>query len=440
MSRSTSPYIFGEFWLDKRKDGRSPDIWQIASYNPENRSLNLISTKKTDLEDAKRVIRIYAANLAIGRRQLTPYVPDSPLAKPVLPALLTYWEEHGRDTISASGIAVSLRAFQGFLAQDEVGLGCTFDDIGKKLIARYQQWRMSPHEYEVEWNGKRYSTSSAGVCGATFKRNFADLRAALYHAVENGVVPHLRRLPRLSPSLKSAPRTRVLSEQELGAMIAYAEGDLPLKNWLRLMLATGCRPVVATKLVPAEQFKPAPPLLNLQPENSPLTKKRNPLIPIIPELAALLDGYSGPWVATGSIHGLRRRWRRMIAALGLGPEVVTKTIRHTVASYLEWNSADPGHISQLLGHTAPLDHTNSHKIYSPRYMSSVRGPLSQLWNSVHEEAGLWLERYTVATLPSGGAIIIERERLGAIGDSRPLRAYDVVPPERLRLGRTKLPQ
>lgn len=34
MPREDSPYIVGDFWLDKRRDGKSPDTWQIARYAP----------------------------------------------------------------------------------------------------------------------------------------------------------------------------------------------------------------------------------------------------------------------------------------------------------------------------------------------------------------------------------------------------------------------
>jgi hypothetical protein len=31
MPRDTSPYIVSDYWLDTRRDGKAPGIWQIAS-------------------------------------------------------------------------------------------------------------------------------------------------------------------------------------------------------------------------------------------------------------------------------------------------------------------------------------------------------------------------------------------------------------------------
>jgi hypothetical protein len=49
------PLIVGDYWLDKRRDGLSPDIWQVASYAAKSRSVVYRSTKQrtVDLERRK---------------------------------------------------------------------------------------------------------------------------------------------------------------------------------------------------------------------------------------------------------------------------------------------------------------------------------------------------------------------------------------------------
>lgn len=74
MGKDTSPCIVGEYWLDKRRDGKSPDIWQIARYDAKSRSDVYRSTKRKALNDAIEVIHAYVAirtaerSRAIGNR------------------------------------------------------------------------------------------------------------------------------------------------------------------------------------------------------------------------------------------------------------------------------------------------------------------------------------------------------------------------------------
>src|SRR3546814_7346096 len=52
----SSPFVVGEYWLDKRRDGKAGNVWQIARYSAESRSIIYRSTKRGDLEDAKGVL------------------------------------------------------------------------------------------------------------------------------------------------------------------------------------------------------------------------------------------------------------------------------------------------------------------------------------------------------------------------------------------------
>src|SRR3546814_10866203 len=35
MAKDTSPFVVGEYWLDKRRDGKAGNVWQIARYSAE---------------------------------------------------------------------------------------------------------------------------------------------------------------------------------------------------------------------------------------------------------------------------------------------------------------------------------------------------------------------------------------------------------------------
>src|SRR3546814_8748240 len=56
MAKDTSPFVVGEYWLDKRRDGKAGNVWQIARSSAESRSIIYRSTKRGDLEDAKGVL------------------------------------------------------------------------------------------------------------------------------------------------------------------------------------------------------------------------------------------------------------------------------------------------------------------------------------------------------------------------------------------------
>lgn len=416
MPRRSSPLIMGDFWLDRRDDRRS-DVWQIASYDKTTKRIRFRTTRVRDLEAAKIVIQRYVINRIAGHDTIDEPPKPKPLDIPLIPALLDYWRVHGSKAISAAGIAYNLRAFIAFLQQDKVGEECTFESLTKDVWERFRSWRMKPHRFIVRWEGKLYHCLSRGVAGPTFKRNLTDGKSAINHAVENRLVPYRNPIPRLPSEFQSRPRTRVLSMAEIGAMLGYAADDPPLRNWILLMLATGGRPEATALMVPSQQYLPAYARLNLQPVGRPTTTKRNPIVPVIPELAALLVDHDGPWVLAGlRLYTLRQRWRTMMEILGFGPEVVTKTFRHTVASNLEWDGAAEVEISVLLGHSPPRSSRPEYAHFSPRYLSSVVAPLRRMWTEAHAVACEWRAEFAVIATSQGGKMV--RSRRTAAADSR----------------------
>jgi hypothetical protein len=62
-------------------------------------------------------------------------------------------------------------------------------EINKVSVARFRRWRMVPHSWEVEWDGKIFKHESRGVSGEAVQRNIEDLRAALRHAEDAKRIP-----------------------------------------------------------------------------------------------------------------------------------------------------------------------------------------------------------------------------------------------------------
>ena len=380
----------------------------------------------------------YCRNKEDGRFSMHPPArlpaPPDPMAVPVIPQLYRYWSEQGSKAVAAETILAHLRKFKAFLESDELGPNATFDDMNGKLVGRYRRWMMAPHSCSSEWRGQPYTlTSKRGVCGATFRRSFASVKAAFNMAREDRIVPHLWRLPPLPHELKSAPRTRVLTMEEVGAMLAYAADDEALLNWIRIMLATGVRPIAGMRLVPSTQWIDHLARLDLHPVGAPRTGKRNPIVPIIPQLLENLRAHNGPWIPSNvKHHTLTRRWRLMREALGFTDEVTPKTFRYTVATCLAEHGASDIHIAMLLGHHV-VPRWRDRELFSPRFYNGVVPILSNMWDEAHGCANTWREKYAVAVTRRYSRIIIENSVASEAGfDPAKVGVFDMVSGSRIR--------
>lgn len=413
MPKRTSPLIMGDYWLDKRRDGKSADIWQIAFVKVGTNSITYKSTKTRNLEDAKKALETFFLTSRAGAPSIRPPKPPNPMSVPVIPQLYRYWEQHGCNCITSDSIVRHLREFKAFLEQDAVGPNATFDDMDRGVWERYRSWAMSARSYTVEWYGKRHKSHSKGVCGATFRRALASVKAAFNLAYEDRIIPHLWKIPPLPSALKSPPRDRLLTTEEIGAMIGYATDarDEALLNWIRIMLATGVRPVAGFRLVPSDQWDETTKRLDLHPAGTPRTKKRNPRAPVVPQLLTLLLSHVGPWIPTNvKHHTLNRRWRIMREALGFSEEVVPKTFRHTVATALADARVSDLHIAMILGHVE-FPSWRVQEAFSPRYYDSVIPTLSELWNEAHRWADQWLNDYAIVSTRRGSRLVVPRSKL-----------------------------
>lgn len=379
MPRDTSPLIVGDYWLDKRRDGVAPDIWQIAGYKPGSRSVIYRSTKRRDVAQAGEVLRSFEA----AQRSKQPQETDE---AELLPHLFNYIREHGPDVKRLDTIKSSFRAWIGFLQQDELGTGARVADINKVSVARFRRWRMGPHEWSVEWGGKVYSHTSQGVSGEAVQRNIEDMRSALNHAEAANRIPMRPRIPSVDKKLRSKPRDLTFTIAELGAILGYAEHDKGAAQWIRLLIATAVRPDAGLAFNPADQWHGN--LIDLHPKGWDETDKRNPLVPVIEPFRPVLEGWEYL-----PVKSRKRFWRTLRDKLGLDPASIPKTIRHTVASHLR-NSSVPGEqISALLGHkdrTDTLERTSERYAHAdPLKMREAIRALTTFYNRVEAAASRW---------------------------------------------------
>src|SRR3546814_15457485 len=79
-----------------------------------------------------------------------------------------------------------MRAFIGFLMQDEAGLAVTVSGMTPTLIKRFIAWRSGAHSYAVPWKGKHYNHTSKGITGEKIGR--ASCRERVDQYVQTQVV------------------------------------------------------------------------------------------------------------------------------------------------------------------------------------------------------------------------------------------------------------
>lgn len=397
MSRETAPYIVGEYWLDKRRDGKSPHIWQIA--RKERGTIIYRSTGQREIADAKAELDAFFEEQQSKRRQ-------EPQVALVAAHLVNYWNEKGKKAVNHDQTGRSLRTFIGFLMQDEAGVRAVISDMTPALFERFREWRMGKHDFNLEWFGQTFDYRSDGVSGATVQRNVNDIRAAIQHAQANLRIPMAPKIRDLDQQYRSAPRERVLTIDEMARIAWYASHNIDLFRYVALQFGTAVRPDAARKFDPRTQFDAKTGLIDLQPGASPQTKKRNAIIPAIRPLRAVLRR----WAIDGAnqVGSRKTAWRIMRRTLGLTDDVVAKTIRHTVATMLYSDPSVPEReIVELLGHEGKLARTTRiYAKYDPTRMQNVTRSLTTLWRQVHREAKHFSSDHSLTTAGQGGKNIV----------------------------------
>lgn len=395
MSRDTSDYVRDPYWIDKRRDGKSPHIWQIA--RSERGTVIYRSTRKRELNDAIAVLDAYVEEERSKQK-------NQPPAEALAAAhIVNYWKERGRKLVNHDQTGRSLRTFLAFLMQDEAGVEAVITDLTPTLFERFREWRMGPHGFSLEWFGETFDyTSAKGVSGPTVQRNINDVRAAVNFAVANLRIPMAPKIKDLPEEYHGEHRERILSIKELGQIYWYAKHNPALFRFFALQLGTAVRPQAALKFDAGQQYSDHNGLIDLQPEKSKRTKKRNAIIPAIRPLRVVLRS----WAKAGpnKVASRKTAWRIMRRTLGLSADVHPKTIRHTVATMLYADASVPEReIVEMLGHEGKLARTTRiYAKYDPTRLHNVTRALTTIWRQVSKEARRFGSDHILTTEGQGG--------------------------------------
>jgi hypothetical protein len=368
-------YTVGPFWLARRE--QSPFL-QIRWYDERGKVTRGKSTRCRTLDDAIPAILAHHESWRAKQRQ----EPEEALAVAIL---LQFWNERGRTRRNAATVASSLRIFAAFLDQDGATMSVAVAGLDKDLFGRFIAWRAKPHSYAIEWLGKTFTHSSKGVSGEAIQRNLDDVRAALNYAVGKQL-PWAPKVPAVDREMRSPPRDVTLTMEQLGAIVAYASYDIEALRWVLGMIATAARPDAVLKWNIAKQWA-GEPNFDTHPHGEPRTKKRNAVVPLIPEFRPWLEA----WAANPHkpVRSRKRWWRTMRAALGLPANVIPKTIRHSIATQLRSRGVPMDEISGLLAHVGEHRITAGYAKYDPARLPHAKQQLSAIWQEVCASAKRW---------------------------------------------------
>jgi hypothetical protein len=296
-------YTVGRFWLALR--AQSP-FYQIRWYDEATKTTRGKSTGCGSLLDAKRAIHAHAEADLSGHPQ-----PADDAA--TVPILLRYYDEHGRSRSNAATIDSSLRIFTAFLDQDRAGIDVTVAALTPDVFKRFQAWRLALIRGTSNGAESASSTSLSECRERQSSGTSTTCRAALNHAAGMGRIPMAPKVRSVESGLRSPARSTKLSIDQLGAIVAYAAYDIEALRWVLGMLATGARPNAVLAWDVAAQLHGAN--FDTHPKGWPVTKKRNAVVPVIPEFRPWLDAWAAcPHKRVGS---RKTWWRTMRDALGL---------------------------------------------------------------------------------------------------------------------------
>lgn len=373
-------YTVGRFWLALRPDGRSP-FYQIRWYDEATKTTRGKSTGCRELAGAK------AAILAHVQDDLTAGPQRSEDAA-VVPLLLRYYSDRGHSRRNAGAVDSSLRIFTAFLDQDRAGIDVTVAGLKPDVFQRFIAWRSGPHAWDIHWRGKQYAHASPGVSGEATQRNLDDVRAALNHAASMGRIPFAPKVRSVDSDMRSPARSAKLTIDQLGSIVGYAAYDLEALRWVLAMIATGARPDATLQWSVAAQWEERGSNFDTHPKGWPITKKRNAIVPVIPEFRPWLMAWAG--YPHKPVKSRKTWWRHMRAQLGLPADIVPKTIRHSVATELRSRGVPMDEIAGLLGHTGDRRITQGYAKYDPSRLPHAKLELSAIWNEVCASANKWL--------------------------------------------------
>jgi integrase len=318
-------------WIDWREG-----VAYVHWYDPDTRKVKRLSLRTTDAAEAQAR---YAAFLVEGEAITKPRGGGLTVAQ----ALDDYLKEHVNGKCAAPWrqeiAARNLRAHFGDKVLHEVDIPASRSYADARRAGRI--------------GGDRFGHRRTGS-EATIRRELNTLIAAANHA---------RRWKRLTadkmPTIELTADTSLghddeapyLTKKEVAALIDRAEGEL--RHFIELAYWTGARRASISELE-WRQVKWEQKIILLQKPEKRATKKRQPIVPILPEMEPALHRIRDATEGQGRLFSnisFYNRFKDLAEQLGFAGRSHPHILRHSRATHLLQDGVSIYAVARLLGDT-----------------------------------------------------------------------------------------
>ena len=340
-------FRIGKYFLGKRDN--SP-VWCACWFDNASRQTKRTSLGERDVQKAKIALAAFVTREGeIGEHR----PEDMTLAT----ALERYWYRKAKDLPSADQAKIASRLI--------------LDHFQTATVA---ELTLPAQERFIE------ALRGRGYSGGYISRTLSVLRAALNHCHHHG---ELTSAPFVLDVQKGAPRERVLSVEELARLWDAIEDD-HLRWFVLVALNTAARPDAILDLT-RFQIDLDRGLIDLNPSGRTQTKKFRPTVPITSTLRRWLPLATGDHLVNyrgRPVKSIKTTWRRMRERAGFNDEVISYTLRHTVATELRARGVPEWECSGILGHRHGNSTTEIYAKYRPGYLGEAVRAIDKLMSEI----------------------------------------------------------
>lgn len=346
----------GDYWLSQRPNSA---VWCISWFDPATRQVVRRSTGTKDQADAEKLL----AEHYLKNRKLDAESPSDVAIELLLDRYLETKSLRATDT-----------AKRAIALWKEYWSGKTLNQLSPADQTRFHAWLSSRTH-----RGRKLSPAT--VVRYVTQGNAA-IAAATRSGLVSGAVPAL-----LSPVVGgSAPAVRNALRIDAARKVWRCSGDQP--HWHRyiwLAFATGARPGAILDLT-WDRVDLKNKRIDFLPAGAVQTKKRRPIVPIIPSLLTQMKKWDRDaelvvhWRGE-AISRARETFRRLAERSGV--DVTAYVIRHTVATELRIRDVPEWEIETLLGHRLPGSATTARYTHlRPDYLKTCVRELNKYVRSI----------------------------------------------------------
>ncbi|GAA0726983.1 hypothetical protein GCM10009106_02490 [Sphingomonas japonica] len=366
----------GQFWLWQRPDSGT---WNICWLERRGTGRDVTRRKATTVRGGAPDQPPSAAKDALAAHYLENSNPvrvskDEALVEDIMADWLKY---HVASLAAPDRYAVSVVHWINFFDNERkagrLGSAALVTDLTPALQARFRAER-----------------SKSGAGGHTISRDLSALRGALNWAWKNQRLAHAPFIADVAPQNKAPARSRVLTFQEIAAMLSHCAGRPEREHLIAFIvveLGTAGRPEAVLELTD-QNIDLKNNLIFLNGVGKVHTRKRRPVIPIARHVLPWVTGIEGKLIkyrvpiaqrnrtANGptwferETRSVKTVWNAVCAEAGVRG-ATPKTLRHTMLTWLACRGVPKEQRMALAGHAAQDTTARNYEHLSPAYLTAA---------------------------------------------------------------------